>query len=127
MSPLGAWCLLKLDHLGPLEWKAISARTGPALPRISETYDQLVDLGYVHDDPPGTVALTDAGQAAADALDAARRDSLAELLDGWDPEQHTELASMLSALARALGGSDAEEPREETEKAPASDARPEPS
>ncbi|QFU96760.1 Azole resistance protein [Luteimicrobium xylanilyticum] len=127
VSPLGAWCLLKLDHLGPLEWKTISARTGPALPRISETYDQLLELGYVHDDPPGTVALTDAGQAAADALDAARRDSLAELLDGWDPEQHAELAAMLSTLARALGGSDHEEPRENTAKAPASDARPEPS
>jgi len=127
VSPLAAWCLLRLDHLGPLPWSTISARTGPALPAISETYDRLLDLGYVRDDPPGTVALTDAGQAAADALDAARRDSLAELLDGWEPEQHAELAAMLSTLARALGGSDPEEPREETEKAPASDARPEPS
>jgi DNA-binding MarR family transcriptional regulator len=46
--------------------------------------------------------LTSAGRAALDRLTAARRDGLVELLAGWDPEHHPELAQRLQELAHDL-------------------------
>jgi DNA-binding MarR family transcriptional regulator len=56
----------------------------------------------------GTLELTDAGGAAADRLFAARRERLCELLADWDPEEHADLAAMLTRLSRALLGEDAD-------------------
>ncbi len=50
----------------------------------------------------GHVNLTDEGQAAASRLVTARRDALSDLVQDWDPEQHAELAAMLTRLARYL-------------------------
>ena len=44
--------------------------------------------------PPGTTAI--------DRLTAARRDSMTELLEGWDPEAHPEVVEMVRHLAKAL-------------------------
>ncbi len=49
--------------------------------------------------PNQTLVMTEAGEAAVDALSAARRAILAEQLDGWSPEQHSELLTMLRQLA----------------------------
>jgi EmrB/QacA subfamily drug resistance transporter len=122
VSPLAAWALLRLDHFGPTSWADVEARGRSRTPKLEEAYQELGEHGFTQEDPPGTAVLTDSGRAAADALSAARRDSLAELLDGWDPEQHAELAAMLGTLAHALGGSDAERPRDDKTKAPAGEA-----
>ena len=50
----------------------------------------------------GHVNLTDEGQAAASRLVTARRDALSDLVQDWNPEQHAELAAMLTRLARYL-------------------------
>ena len=42
------------------------------------------------------------GQAAANRLVTARRDALSDLVQDWNPEQHAELAAMLTRLARYL-------------------------
>ncbi len=46
--------------------------------------------------------LTAAGRSAVDRLTAARRDGLTELLAGWSPGEHPELATRLEQLARDL-------------------------
>ena len=46
--------------------------------------------------------LTDTGQQILDKLSAAYHDSLAELLDGWSPEQEEELAVLLRRVATML-------------------------
>jgi hypothetical protein len=56
--------------------------------------------------PDGTVHLTSQGQAAVASLVTARQTALAELIEDWNPEQHAELAQLLTRLARSL----AEEP-----------------
>ena len=48
----------------------------------------------------GRVNLTDEGEAAATRLVTARRDALSELVQDWNPEQHAELAQLLTRLAR---------------------------
>jgi EmrB/QacA subfamily drug resistance transporter len=50
----------------------------------------------------GRVNLTSEGEEAATRLVTARRDALSDLVKDWDPEQHAELAQMLTRLARQL-------------------------
>jgi MFS family permease len=47
-------------------------------------------------------ALSPAGRELVDRVQAARRDGLAELLDGWKPEEHAELRELLDRLSREL-------------------------
>jgi EmrB/QacA subfamily drug resistance transporter len=47
-------------------------------------------------------ALTPAGRATLEQVQAARREGLTELLDGWDPEEHEELRALLDRLSREL-------------------------
>jgi len=53
-------------------------------------------------DVDGRVNLTKEGKAAAERLVTARRDALSDLVKDWDPEQHAELAAMLTRLAQHL-------------------------
>jgi hypothetical protein len=52
----------------------------------------------------GPRTLTPAGEAVLERLVTARRERLSEHLDGWSPEQHEELARVLTRLARELVG-----------------------
>jgi DNA-binding MarR family transcriptional regulator len=49
-----------------------------------------------------SILLTDLGESAVSRLIAARRDALSELVDGWSPEQHDELAKFLTHMAQQL-------------------------
>jgi DNA-binding MarR family transcriptional regulator len=69
--------------------------------------DKLVEAGMVTR-TDGVLALTDAGQWAAERLFAARREALCQFLQGWDPEVHADLAAMLTDLSRALLGENAD-------------------
>ena len=53
-------------------------------------------------DADGHVSLTDQGETAATRLVTARRDALSDLVKDWNPEQHAELAQLLTRLARHL-------------------------
>ena len=50
--------------------------------------------------------VTDAGDDAIERLTAARRDSLSELLEGWDADEHPEVVAMIRELARVLMADD---------------------
>ena len=50
----------------------------------------------------GPLQLTAAGQETIATVTAACCDSLAELLDGWSPEQEAELASLLRRVTTTL-------------------------
>jgi EmrB/QacA subfamily drug resistance transporter len=63
-------------------------------------------------DADGHVNLTDQGEAAATRLVTARRDALSELVKDWNPEQHAELAQLLTRLARHLAEGPAPVPAE---------------
>jgi DNA-binding MarR family transcriptional regulator len=75
---------------------------------IQSLLDGLAERGLATplDGTPGTVHLTSQGEAAVASLVTARQTALAELIKDWNPEQHAELAQLLTRLARSL----AEEP-----------------
>ena len=52
--------------------------------------------------PAGAIALTSAGAAAASSLVTARRDALRDFVQDWDPDDHAELAQLVTRLARDL-------------------------
>ncbi|NED53248.1 EmrB/QacA family drug resistance transporter, partial [Micromonospora aurantiaca] len=54
----------------------------------------------------GTLAITTSGQGVAERLFAARREGLCRHVDGWEPEEHPELADVLTRLAEASLGDD---------------------
>ena len=53
-------------------------------------------------DRESELVLTESGKSALDRLAAARRDSMTDLLEGWDPETHPEVVAMIRNLAKAL-------------------------
>ena len=72
--------------------------------RLEEAVDSLVEAGLVARDgtAAGKLVLTQSGRSAIDRLTVARRDSMTELLEGWDPETHPEVVDMVRRLAKSL-------------------------
>jgi DNA-binding MarR family transcriptional regulator len=66
--------------------------------RVAARIGELRELGYV-EGPAEAAVLTATGRDALDRLVAARRQSLAELLDGWSPEGEADLAALLTRMA----------------------------
>ena len=50
--------------------------------------------------------MTPAGHQAIEQLTTARRDSMTDLLEGWDPEAHPEVIDLIKQLAHALMADD---------------------
>jgi EmrB/QacA subfamily drug resistance transporter len=111
LDPRSCWMLLRLhDHPDDdLEDLARHLRI-PAL-SLAPLLEVLVerDLVAMNGDVEHAKAevpsfrLTELGQLDIERLVVARRDSLSELVAEWSPEQHVELAQLLTRLASQLG------------------------
>jgi EmrB/QacA subfamily drug resistance transporter len=93
------WVLGRVGEHGPTDAFAIADRHSVDAARVAARLGELRDLGYV-EGPGEAIVLSDAGRDALERLVAARRERLAELLDGWSPESEAELAALLTRLAR---------------------------
>ncbi|XRQ11263.1 DHA2 family efflux MFS transporter permease subunit [Actinomadura welshii] len=106
--PAGSvWALCRIAKDGSVTGPDLAERAGVTVERGRPYVDRLVDAGYVAR-RDGTLAVTPSGRAVAERLFAARRDGLARHLDGWAPEDHPELAEVLTRLAEASLGDDAD-------------------
>ena len=97
-----AYGLFRLKQFGPTRVADISTQPEPADGGDPAPPGLASGVGpgrAARPQPDQTVVMTEAGEAAVDALCAARRAILAEQLDGWSPEQHSELLAMLRLLA----------------------------
>jgi EmrB/QacA subfamily drug resistance transporter len=103
------WVLARLAKLGAVAGPDLARQAGVTVEVGRPYVDRLVQAGLVTRND-GTLALTTPGQAAADRVFAARREGLAQMLAGWSPEEHAELAHLLDRLARDLLGDDADRP-----------------
>jgi EmrB/QacA subfamily drug resistance transporter len=92
------WVLARVGENEPTDPFAIAEEHAVDPARVAARIAELRELGFV-EGPGEGVVLTAAGRDALDRLVAARRQSLAELLDGWSPEREADLAALLTRMA----------------------------
>ncbi len=105
LEPRAVWLLYRLADRPDCTVAEVGARLKVEPERLRSGVDSLVSAGMVGhvEGPAGSkLVLTPAGEEAIEKLTVARRDSLTELLEGWDPEDHPEVVEMIRNLARAL-------------------------
>ena len=105
LQPRAVWLLYRLaDRPGrTVEEVASQLKVDPE--RLREGVIELVSAGLVENvDDTGhhKLVVTATGRYVIEKLTVARRQSLTELLEGWDPESHPEVVEMIRNLAGAL-------------------------
>jgi EmrB/QacA subfamily drug resistance transporter len=107
LSPAACWLLVRLSEDPHTDLEEVSRRFEVPLEVTRKALEELEERGMVLETQPAddggpTHTVTPAGQEAVAKLVAARRASLARLLDGWSPEQHVDVAHLLTRLAHEL-------------------------
>lgn len=108
LDPLACWLLFRVQEQAPTSEEGLAERLRVPQEKLSPAIERLTQRGLVSvtsqgdGQAAGQLQLTDAGQQTVDKLCAAYHESLAELLDGWSPEQEEELARLLRRLATRL-------------------------
>jgi hypothetical protein len=114
LEPRAVWLLYRLADRPDCTIAEVGARLNVDPERLRSGVESLGGdargsagmVGQV-DTPAGSrLVLTPVGHDAIEALTVARRDSMTELLEGWDPEDHPEVVEMIRNLARALMADD---------------------
>jgi EmrB/QacA subfamily drug resistance transporter len=100
LEPRETWLLYRFDDHPDCTVAELARRLGVDAGRLDEPAAALAGRGLLAGD--GTLAVAPAGREAMGRLTAARRDGLADLLAGWSPEEHPELAARLQELAHEL-------------------------
>jgi EmrB/QacA subfamily drug resistance transporter len=105
LDPRSTWLLYRFDDYPACTPDELADRIGAPRGRIADRVARLEELGLVEEGAARgeqDLELTPAGRSAIDRLTAARRDGLADLLAGWHPDEHPELAARLRELAHEL-------------------------
>jgi EmrB/QacA subfamily drug resistance transporter len=105
LDPRGVWMLYRLADRPDCTLEQVGTRLKVEPHRLEGGIDSLVSAGMLRKDTNGdgcNLVLTGTGHAAIERLTAARRDSMTELLEGWDPQAHPEVVVMVRDLAKVL-------------------------
>jgi EmrB/QacA subfamily drug resistance transporter len=104
LAPAACWLLVRLHHDASIDVAAMCHAYDVPVSRADQAMEDLHAAVLIHgDDVSGGVSVTELGHETAERLIAERRATFARLLDGWEPERHAELASMLTNLAAEAG------------------------
>jgi DNA-binding MarR family transcriptional regulator len=116
LDPSCAWLLFRIEEQAPISGRELAKRLRVPPERLTTSVEQLSREGLVAITPQVVplsdgqrpngqieqITLTSIGQQTYDKLTSAYHQSLTELLDGWSPEQETELATLLQKLTSNL-------------------------
>jgi EmrB/QacA subfamily drug resistance transporter len=105
LEPRSAWMLYRLADRPECSLGQIATRLKIDPDRLEGALDDLVSSGMVEKSDSVEdcdFLLTPSGRSAIDKLTIARRESMTELLEGWDPETHPEVVDMVRNLAKSL-------------------------
>ena len=105
LQPAACWLLFRFDERPNCSVADLAVALHISPDVIAEPLAALVAAGLIKRDSQDKavqVGVTPAGRSVIARLTAARRDGLVELLDGWSPQQHPELADRLAELAHEL-------------------------
>ncbi len=109
LQPRACWLLYRVADRPDATVEEVGAQLLVDPERLREGVDELEAAGMIAcvEHPAGRhLEITVAGDDAIARLTTARRDSLSELLEGWDPGEHPEVVAMIHELARALMADD---------------------
>jgi len=119
LSPQEMWILFRLDEIGPATVPDLAERVGHDRERLRPWFWQLRDRALIDVDgderEAAVCTVTGAGHEVLSKLCQAREQSITDLLDGWEPEQHAEIREMVVELTRSLAE---EAPHEANEAVP---------
>ncbi len=107
LSAAACWLLVRLRDDPAADIEALCASYDVPVDVGLKALSELRDRGLVleaaqPDGEPVSRMVTPEGEEIAERLVTARRAALAELCDGWAPDQNQDLASLLTRLAREL-------------------------
>jgi EmrB/QacA subfamily drug resistance transporter len=105
IEPAVCWLLLRISRHPDYDVSQLAREPAIGSDRIQHLIDGMADDGLVRipaGGPKQPPILTTAGRGAVDQLVAARRQGLAELLDGWSPDEHAELLALVRRLTAEL-------------------------
>ena len=108
LDPLSTWLLFRFQEQAPIAGATLAKRFHVPAARLMPSIKALREIGLITTTAPvegqadGQLQLTAAGQETVATLATACHDNLAELLDGWSPEQEAELASLLRRVTTTL-------------------------
>ena len=108
LDPRPTWLLFRLQEQAPISQQSLAQRFQVPADQLTPSLATLQEKGLVTLASPadgqgeGRLQLTSAGQETLKRLTTAFHDNLAELLDGWSPEQEAELATLLHQVTGDL-------------------------
>ena len=116
LDPASTWLLFRIEEQTPVSERELAQRLHVPQERLRTSVEQLrrdglVALGpgvvqQVDERRPDArteqITLTPTGRQTYDKLTTAYHQSLTELLDGWSPEQESELAALLQRLTTSV-------------------------
>ncbi len=109
LEPRASWLLYRLADRPDATVEEVGSSLKVDPERLRDGVHSLVAAGMVEriECPEGhKLVLTAEGHEAIEKLTGARRDSMTELLEGWDPETHPEVVVLIRDLAKALMADD---------------------
>jgi EmrB/QacA subfamily drug resistance transporter len=109
--PAGSvWALCRIDRVGSIKGSDLAERAEVSMEHGRPFVDRLVAEGLVIRSGD-RLQITLAGRDVARKCYEARRKGLANLVEGWRPEENPELAALLTRLAENTLGDESEESR----------------
>jgi DNA-binding MarR family transcriptional regulator len=103
LSPAACWLIAHLEDDPAMDIPKMSREFDISQAATADALQELASREYVSLDDAGAVTgVTDAGHQIAAKLIAERRAALERLVEGWSPDDHPDLAGLLTRLAREL-------------------------
>ena len=99
LSALEVWLLNRLGNDPNADLPTLSRDYDLDLQRLQTALRTLMERNLVVESA-GTRALTEEGTAMRERIVTARRENLSEMLQGFSPDRHAELAAFISSIAR---------------------------
>jgi EmrB/QacA subfamily drug resistance transporter len=102
LSPAACWLLARLSEDRAPQIAALAKRFDIGLDTLASAREELERRQLIAPSPQdsSTEQLTAAGHATLERLVGTGEQRLSDLLEGWRPEEHEELARMIATLAR---------------------------
>jgi EmrB/QacA subfamily drug resistance transporter len=103
LSPAACWLLARLSENHAPDLATLASRYEIDLDTLTAAREELTGKGLIGPSPDGDLSarvLTADGHVTLARLIATGEQRLADLLEGWRPEEHEELARMIGTLAQ---------------------------